>query len=105
MTDSRTDPEVTRLLQQWRAGSAEALERLLPLMYGELRQVARARLRDERAGHTLQATALVHESYLRLIGHGLPAAQSRTHLLAMAARLMRGILVDHSTRGSVASSN
>jgi RNA polymerase sigma factor (TIGR02999 family) len=98
MTDGKTDQDVTTLLQQWRAGSAEALERLLPLVYGELRQVARARLRHERASHTLQATALVHEAYLRLIGHGHPAPQNRTHLLAMAARLMREILVDHARR-------
>jgi RNA polymerase sigma factor (TIGR02999 family) len=98
MTDRKTDQDVTSLLRQWRAGSAEALERLLPLVYGELRQVARARLRDERASHTLQATALVHEAYLRLIGHGHPAPQNRTHLLAMAARLMREILVDYARR-------
>jgi RNA polymerase sigma factor (TIGR02999 family) len=95
---NRQDHDVTSLLQQWRAGDAEAMERLLPLVYGELRRVARARLRDERASHTLQATALVHEAYLRLIGHRHPAPESRTHLLAMAARLMREILVDHARR-------
>jgi RNA polymerase sigma factor (TIGR02999 family) len=96
MTDS-SDRDVTSLLQQWRAGDGEALERLLPLVYSELRLVARARLRDERAGHTLQPTALVHEAYVRLVGGAVPP-QNRTHLFAMAARLMRQILVDHARK-------
>jgi RNA polymerase sigma factor (TIGR02999 family) len=98
MSDRQTDQDVTGLLQQWQAGDAEAMERLLPLVYNELRRVARARLRDERAGHTLQATALVHEAYLRLMGHRTPTPHNRTHLFAMAARLMREILVDHARR-------
>jgi hypothetical protein len=68
MTDPQSDQDVTNLLQQWRAGDAAALERLLPLVYVELRHVARARLRHERTGHTLQPTALVHEAYIRLVG-------------------------------------
>ena len=98
MSDRQADRDVTGLLQQWQAGDAEAMERLLPLVYNELRRVARARLRDERAGHTLQATALVHEAYLRLIGHRTPTPHNRTHFFAMAARLMREILVDHARR-------
>jgi RNA polymerase sigma factor (TIGR02999 family) len=98
MSDRQADQDVTGLLQQWQAGDAEAMERLLPLVYNELRRVARARLRDERAGHTLQATALVHEAYLRLMGHRTPTPHNRTHLFAMAARLMREILVDHARR-------
>ena len=93
-----TEPQdVTELLQQWRSGNADALERLLPLVYEELRQVARARLRHEQPGHTLQATALVHEAYLRLVG-SRTTPQNRTHLFAVAARLMREILVDHARR-------
>ena len=94
----RSNQDVTGLLQQWQAGNAEALEQLLPLVYDELRRVARARLRQEQPGHTLQATALVHEAYLRLMGPGHPTPQNRTHLFAVAARLMRQILVDHARK-------
>jgi len=98
MPDRPPSQDVTGLLQQWRAGNADALERLLPLVYEELRRVARARLRQEQPGHTLQATALVHEAYLRLIGSGNLRPQNRAHLFAVAARLMREILVDHARR-------
>ena len=93
----RSDRGVTSLLQQWRAGNAEALEQLVPLVYNELRLVARARLRGERAGHTLQPTALVHEAYVRLVGGKVPPL-NRAHLFAIAARLMRQILVDHARK-------
>ena len=69
------EQDVTALLYQWQQGDASALERLLPIVYDELRRVARARLRAERPGHTLQATALVHEAYLRLTGR--PARRPR----------------------------
>lgn len=92
------DADVTALLQQWQDGDPLATERLLPLVYDELRRVARARLRGERQGHTLQATALVHEAYLRLMGTGHPTPRNRAHLFAMAARIMRQILVDHARR-------
>ena len=98
MPDRPPTQDVTGLLQQWRAGNADALERLLPLVYNELRRVARARLRQEQPGHTLQATALVHEAYLRLIGSRNLRPQNRAHLFAVAARLMREILVDHARR-------
>jgi RNA polymerase sigma factor (TIGR02999 family) len=98
MSDRQSNQDVTALLRQWQAGNADALERLLPLVYEELRQVARARLRQEQPGHTLQATALVHEAYLRLVGSQRHTPQNRTHLFAMAARLMREILVDHARR-------
>jgi RNA polymerase sigma factor (TIGR02999 family) len=98
MPDPQTSQDVTELLLAWRQGDADALERLLPLVYDELRRVARARLRHERPGHTLQATALVHEAYLRLVGGGRTAPSSRTHLFALAARLMRQILVDDARR-------
>ncbi len=83
---------------EWRRGDAVALERLLPLVYVDLRQAARAHLRRERAGHSLQATALVHEVYLRLVGLDRLRVESRTHFMALAARLMRQILVDYARR-------
>ena len=89
---------VTELLQAWQQGDAGAAERLFPLVYDELRRVARARLRRERPGHTLQPTALVHEAYLRLIRPGEATPQNRAQLFAMAGRLMREILVDHARR-------
>src|SRR6185436_16103725 len=90
MSDRPSNQDVTGLLQQWQAGNADALERLLPLVYEELRQVARARLRQEQPGHTLQATALVHEAYLRLVGSQRHTPQNRTHLFAKAARKRGG---------------
>jgi RNA polymerase sigma factor (TIGR02999 family) len=90
--------DVTALLADWERGNAEALERVVPLVYQELRRVARAHLRGERAGHTLQTTALVHEAYLKLVGMHRVSLRSRVHLLAMSARLMRQILVDHARR-------
>ena len=98
MPDHPPTQDVTGLLQQWRAGNADALERLLPLVYEELRGVGRGGLRQEQPGHTLQATALVHEAYLRLIGSRTLTPQNRAHLFAVAARLMREILVDHARR-------
>jgi RNA polymerase sigma factor (TIGR02999 family) len=92
------DPDVTKLLVEWRRGDEAALARLIPIVYGELRRVASARLRSEGADHTLQTTALVHEAYLRLIGLDRMTLQNRTHFFAMAARLMREILVDHARR-------
>jgi RNA polymerase sigma factor (TIGR02999 family) len=92
------DPDVTNLLIEWRSGDHAALERLIPIVYQELRRVARARLRSEGEEHTLQTTALVHEAYLRLVGLDRMALENRTHFFAMAARLMREILVDHARR-------
>lgn len=97
MADPAARADVTQLLDAWQRGDETALERLLPLVYDELRRVARARLRAERPGHTLQPTALVHEAYLRLIQGGT-TPRNREHLFAMAARLMRQILVDHARR-------
>jgi RNA polymerase sigma factor (TIGR02999 family) len=92
------NPDVTNLLVEWRRGDEAALERLIPIVYEELRRVARARLRSEGSDHTLQTTALVHEAYLRLVGLDRMTLQNRTHFFAMAARLMREILVDHARR-------
>ena len=86
--------EVTALLLAWSAGDQAALDRLMPLVYDELRRLARSYMRQERAGHTLQTTALIHEAYLRLINADEVRLENRTHFFAVAARLMRQILVD-----------
>lgn len=89
--------EVTQLLQRLRAGDADARERLFPLVYDELKQVARRALRRERPDHTLRPTELVHEAYLKL-GAAAGPWQDRAHFLGVAARAMRQILVDHARR-------
>jgi len=89
---------VTELLLAWRAGDEPALARLTPLVHDELQRIARRCLRGERAGHSLQATALVHEAYVRLIDARQVDWQNRAHFLAMAARLMRRVLVDAARR-------
>jgi len=89
------DGEVTRLLAELRAGDDQALERLLPIVYAELRTVAANLLRGERVGHTLQPTALVHEAYVRLLGEKAPPLD-RQHFFAVAARAMRRVLIDHA---------
>lgn len=88
--------EITRLLADWNAGDADALERLAPLVYAELRRIARRQMGGEREGHTLQATALVNEAYLRLAGGGALALQDRAHFYAVCAQVMRHVLVDHA---------
>jgi len=93
-----TTPTVTALLDDWNRGNHSALERLLPLVYAELRRIAARQLRPERVGHTLQPTALVHEAYLRLVGQRNVDWQSRAHFFGVAARVMRRILVDHARR-------
>jgi RNA polymerase sigma factor (TIGR02999 family) len=90
--------EVTQLLQGWRDGDSKALDALLPLVYKELRRLAHFQLRNERPNHTLQSAALVNEAYLRLIGLNAPQWESRTHFFAIAAQLMRQILVDYARR-------
>lgn len=86
--------EVTQLVGAWRTGDAGALERLLPIVYDELRALARKALRSERADHTLEPTALVHEAYARLAGSDLDV-RDRAHFFAVVARTMRRVLVDH----------
>ena len=93
---------VTELLVRWKAGDQAALEELVPLVYKELREIARRQLQRERPGHTLQSAALVHEAYLRLLDQRPFDTENRAHFLAVAARLMRQILVDHA-RGRGAS--
>ena len=90
--------QVTKLLQGWRGGDRNDLEALLPLVYDELRRLAHHHLKNERPEHTLQSTALVHEAYCRLVGQDLPEWKSRAHFFAIAAQLMRQILVDYARR-------
>ena len=85
----------TQLLTEWRAGHPQALERLTPLVYDELRRLAHGYMRAERGSHTLQATAVVHEAFLRLVQANV-ALEDRDHFLALASRLMRHVLVDHA---------
>jgi RNA polymerase sigma factor (TIGR02999 family) len=94
--------EITRLLLQWSQGDASALDRLTPLVYQELHALASGYMRRERSGHTLQATALIDEAYVRLIKGSQPAWESRQHFFAFAARLMRQILVDYARKHSSA---
>jgi len=86
---------VTKLLRQWSAGNKEALDELMPLVYDQLRKLASRCLASERPGHTLRATALVNEAYLRLVDSGMDF-NDRVHFFAVAARLLRQILVDHA---------
>jgi RNA polymerase sigma factor (TIGR02999 family) len=91
--------EITQLLRDWRDGDGKALDILLPLIYKELRRLARHQLRNERSDHTLQSAALVHETYLRLVGVNAPQQwENRAHFFAIAAQLMRQILVDYARR-------
>jgi len=88
--------DVTHILQEWSKGGGDAHEELLPLVYGELKRQARRYLQNERSGHTLQPTALVHEAYLRLVDQTRVSWQSREHFFGVAAQAMRRILVDHA---------
>jgi len=87
---------ITQLLIEWRDGDETALDRIVPLVYRELRRLARNYMRRERAGHTLQTSALVNEAYLRLVDHKGMRWQNRAHFYAVAAQAMRRILVDHA---------
>jgi RNA polymerase sigma factor (TIGR02999 family) len=95
MTDDQSGL-VSQLLRHWTEGDKNALAELLPLVYNELRRVARFHLRRERPDHTLQSTALVHEAYLRLLGGQPPELLNRPHFIAVASRLIRQILVDYA---------
>lgn len=89
--------EITRLLADWGEGDPAALEKLTPLVYAELRRIARRQMRDERPGHTLQATALVNEAFLRLGGDGGGGDfHDRAHFYAVCAQVMRHVLIDHA---------
>lgn len=95
-------PPVTELLIAWSGGDAEALDRLVPLVYNELERMARRRLRQERRGHTLDTRSLVHEAYLRLIDQRRADWRSRSQFLSVAAAMMRRVLVDHARRRQTA---
>jgi RNA polymerase sigma-70 factor, ECF subfamily len=93
--------DVSTLLRAWSDGDQRALARLTPIVYDELRRLARRYLRGERAGHSLQTTALVNEAYLRLVDYKHMHCQNRAHFLAVSAQAMRRILVDHARRRNV----
>jgi RNA polymerase sigma factor (TIGR02999 family) len=90
--------EITQLLQGWRDGDRKAFDSLLPIVYKELRRLAHFQLRQERPDHTLQSAALVNEAYMRLVGLNTPQWESRSHFFAIAAQLMRQVLVDYARR-------
>ena len=93
---SRSPEEITHLLLDWSRGDRAAFDELVPIVYGELRRLARHYMRGERGGHTLQTTALVNEAYLRLVDHENIQWQSRAHFFGVAAQAMRRVLVDHA---------
>src|SRR5688572_27198594 len=88
-------PDVTILLKEWTKGKRDALDRLMPLVYDELRSLASSYLRNERPGITLQSTALVNEAYLRMVNQRDVQWQNRAHFFGIAAQMLRRILVDH----------
>jgi RNA polymerase sigma-70 factor, ECF subfamily len=88
--------DITALLQQWQAGDAAAVERLMPLLYEQLKRLAATQMRREEQGHTLQPTALVHEAWMRLAEIERMPWESRNHFIALAATTMRRVLVDHA---------
>jgi len=88
--------DVTQILIEWERGDRDAPERLMPLVYDDLRAIARSYLQRERADHTLQATGLVHEAYLRLVDQTSVGWQNRAHFVSVAAKVMRHFLVDHA---------
>jgi RNA polymerase sigma factor (TIGR02999 family) len=96
--NSESSPDVTGLLRAWGQGDREAGDRLVPLVYKQLRRRAAAYLRQERPNHTLQATAVVHEAYLRLAGQKRASWQNRAQFYGVASQMMRRILVDHARR-------
>jgi RNA polymerase sigma factor (TIGR02999 family) len=94
--------DVTQLLRRWREGDPAAMDHVLPVVYDELRRIARARLRGERDGHTLGTTGLVHEAYLRLVDVERVDWRDRAHFLAMASRTMRRVLIDYANQRKAA---
>ncbi len=97
-----TSNQVTQLLARWSDGDRTAREALIPLVYDELRRIARSALSRQRPDHTLESTALVHEAYMRLVGRTSVRFESRTHFFAVASHLMRRILVDHARKHNAA---
>ncbi|GAB5535213.1 MAG: sigma-70 family RNA polymerase sigma factor [Rubricoccaceae bacterium] len=102
MPDAPPAPEVTQLLHQWQQGDAAALDRLMPLVYDELRRQAHYHMRHERSGHTLGTTALVHEAFINLNGTHAAPWQDRAHFVAIASRVMRRVLIWYARRRNAA---
>ena len=98
MLGSTPSSQVTALLTRWSLSESAAREELVPLVYGELRRLARHCLARQRPDHTLQSAALVHEAYLRLVGHSSVRWDDRVHFFAVAAQLFRRIVVDHARK-------
>jgi RNA polymerase sigma factor (TIGR02999 family) len=93
---SRSPNEITQLLQDWRNGDQSAIQKLIPLVHGELRGIAHKYMKQEKPGHTWQTTALLNEAYLRLVGQKDLQFESRAHFFALAAQVMRHLLVDYA---------
>ena len=102
LAEAAISDDITDLLRQAEAGSGEAVDRLIPLVYDELRRLASSYLQSERTEHTLQTTALVHEAYLKLVDQRRTTWQNRAHFFGIAAQAMRRILVDHARRRTAA---
>lgn len=96
MSPNTAQSQITQLLKQWGEGKGQALDELMPLVYGELKRLAGSYLRRERPDHTLQSAALVNEAYVRLIDQNQVQWQNRAHFFGIAAQMMRRILVDHA---------
>jgi RNA polymerase sigma factor (TIGR02999 family) len=94
--------QVTKYLREWNQGNEEALEKLMPLVYDELRKLARSYMKRESSGHTLQPTALVHEAFLRLVDQNAVTWQNRAHFFGIAAQMMRRILIHHAEKRNAA---
>jgi RNA polymerase sigma factor (TIGR02999 family) len=92
------EPSVSEILQSLSAGDPEAVDRLFPVVYDQLRRLAESYLQKERPGHTLRATALVHEAYLKLVGQDQVEWKNRAHFMAVSAQAMRRVLIDHARR-------
>ncbi len=90
--------DVTVLLREWRSGDKHALDKLMPLVYDEMRRIAHRYMQNEREGHTLQTTALINEAYVRLVGRQKIEWQNRAHFYAVTAQVMRQVLIDHARR-------
>src|SRR5215469_18957728 len=99
--ERRTGADVSSLLRAWGKGDSGALDQLTPIVYDELRRLARHYMRGERPGHSLQATALVHEAYTRLVDYKQMQWQDRAHFFAVSAQVMRRILVEHARRHNI----
>jgi RNA polymerase sigma factor (TIGR02999 family) len=90
--------DVTGLLHEWRQGDKTAFDKLMPVVYGEMRRIAHRYMQKERSGHTLQTTALINEAYVRLVGQQEIEWQNRAHFFAVTAQVMRRVLIDHARR-------